>query len=58
MNAKETPIQKAHRLSSYWLYLANLAGERGDVELEKRHLERSQKWLDELTNLEGRGEKS
>jgi hypothetical protein len=49
-------LHHAHRMSSHWLYLANKAAERGDYDLEQRHLERSQKWLDKLTVLEGRGE--
>lgn len=50
---KETPKQKAYRLGNYWLYLANLAGERGNTELEQRHLARGQKWLDKLNVLDG-----
>lgn len=48
-------INKARCLGEHWLYLANLAGERGEYELEKRHLARGQKWLDELNVLEGYG---
>lgn len=48
-------IQKARYLGEHWLYLANLAGERGDYNVEQRHLERGQKWLDELNELEGYG---
>lgn len=49
-------LYEAHRLSSLWLYRANLARERGDTALEERHLGRSQVWLDRLTQLEGRAE--
>lgn len=49
-------LYRAHQMASHWLYLANKAAERGDHELEQRHLGRSQKWLDKLTVLEGRGE--
>lgn len=42
----ETLLQKARRLGCYWLYYANLAAERGDYELEQRHLARCQVWMD------------
>lgn len=48
-------IYKARFLGEHWLYLANLADERGEYDLAQRHVERGQKWLDELNELEGYG---
>lgn len=36
-----------------WLYKANIARERGDKELEQRHLARAQVWLDRLNEIDG-----
>lgn len=58
-NKKSTPktkheqILEAHHKGSNWLYAANIAGEKGKYELEKRHLARAQKWLDIANELEG-----
>lgn len=51
-------IYKAKYLGEHWLYLANMAEEKGNYELAKRHLQRGQKWLDELNVLEGYGDGS
>ncbi len=48
-------IEKARYLGEHWLWLANMADERGDHKVARGHLSRGQKWLDELNVLEGYG---
>ena len=50
---KKEKIEQAYRLGSMWKHYANLAGERGDKEMQERHYARAQKWLDILNELEG-----
>jgi hypothetical protein len=43
----------ADKMAQRYLSYANNAAEKGNTELEQRHLARAQKWLDQLNRLEG-----
>ena len=55
-NAKH--LAEAEQKAAYWLYLGNLASERGEHEKAERHYAKSQKWHDLMNHLLGNGDGS
>lgn len=53
LSEKSPAFYRAERLASLWLYRANLAAEKGDHELEQRHLSRAQPHLDKMNRIDG-----
>lgn len=49
-------LAEAERLAGYWLYLGNVAADRGELEKAERHYMRSQKWHDTMNDLLGQGD--
>lgn len=50
---KSEEFYRAEKLANLWLYRANLAAEKGDSELEQRHLSRAQSHLDKMNRIDG-----
>lgn len=54
MNINENQTSKlieAEGMAGRWLYLGNLAKERGNAALAERHYQRAQKWHDLMNRL-------
>jgi len=46
--------QYATEMAAHWLYLGNVAADRGRMDLAERHYTRAQPWHDKMIDLEGR----
>lgn len=53
---RQIELQDAEQMAGRWLYLGNLAKERGDFDLAERHYARGQKWHDKMNRLLGHGD--